>query len=84
MTAICGKCGGDMEEGMARVPGTIGGGGLNSQEGPNLYFIVPGTPPDPNPLKAFAQGLADEPSDRPYRIRGMRCAQCGFVELYAP
>jgi hypothetical protein len=33
-------------------------------------------------VKAFKQGLADDPSNDPYRIEGLRCTQCGFLELY--
>jgi len=46
-------------------------------------FLVPGAPISPNIIKAFKQGLADEPSDKLFRIKGLRCQKCGFLELYA-
>ncbi|GMU20700.1 MAG: hypothetical protein AMXMBFR13_07960 [Phycisphaerae bacterium] len=82
MTDICGKCGGRMESGVTTVLGLIGNPAVAS-EGSKLVFIVPGAPASANPIKAFAQGLADQPSDRIYRIQGMRCGQCGYLALYA-
>jgi hypothetical protein len=82
MSTTCGKCGGCMEEGVTTAAGLIFSR-LSSEEGSKLVFIVPGTPNSMNPVKAFTQGLAGEPSDRVYPIRGVRCAQCGLLELYA-
>jgi hypothetical protein len=47
-----------------------------------LLFVVAGTPTAWNPIRAFKQGVEDEPADRGYRIEGMRCTQCGFLEFY--
>lgn len=82
MTAMCSKCGGRMEEGITTAYGLLATD-LGPAKGPKLVFIVPGAPISLNPVKAFAQGLADEPSDRLYPIRGVRCSQCGLLELYA-
>ena len=39
-----------------------------------------------DPIKAFKQGLSDEPTDKPtdrrYRIVGVRCPDCEFLEFY--
>lgn len=82
METKCPKCGGQM------LPGTTTARGLwddrvMPRDEPSLLFIVPGTPTSPNPIKAFAQGLADEPADRALPIVGLRCSNCGFLELYA-
>jgi predicted nucleic-acid-binding Zn-ribbon protein len=78
----CPKCGGIVERGFTTALGLIGGDkteGLVSQ----LLFVVPGARVASNPIRAFKQGLADEPSNRSYRLNGLRCSNCGFVEFYA-
>lgn len=82
MTTTCGRCGGRMDAGVTTAIGLLFGR-VSSAEGPKLVFIVSGAPISSNPIKAVAQGLADEPSDRSYPIRGLRCSQCGLLELYA-
>jgi hypothetical protein len=73
MRPKCGLCGGRLEEGYTSTHG--------NRSGPT--FIVPGVPTSMNPLKAIAQGLADEPTDRAYAIKGWRCQDCGRLELFA-
>ena len=82
MTAGCPKCGGTMERGFATAAGLIGGDKIETRQ-PRLLFVVAGTPTSQNPIKAFQQGLSEEPSSRSYGIVGARCARCGFVEFYA-
>jgi hypothetical protein len=50
--------------------------------GREVLFVVPGTTTSFNPVEAFRQGTAGEPSDRRYQLVGVRCSSCGFVELY--
>ncbi|MGE5609254.1 MAG: hypothetical protein ACM359_08370 [Bacillota bacterium] len=75
MNRTCPKCGGQMEAGITTT--------LRGIEEVPLHFIVPGESTSANPVKAFMQGLAGAPSDRIYFIKGFRCSQCGFLELYA-
>jgi hypothetical protein len=82
MSVACSKCGGSMQEGVTTAFG-LHGSSMTSSEGSQLVFIVPGAPVSLNPIKAFAQGLADEPSDQIFRISGLRCSECGLLELYA-
>ena len=37
-------------------------------------FVALGDPTATNPITAFKQGLADEPTNQPFLIRGFRCA----------
>lgn len=60
----------------------IGGSGLESRA-PHLVFVVLGSMTSLNPIAALKQGLADEPRNRTYGIRGFRCSQCGALEFYA-
>jgi hypothetical protein len=46
-------------------------------------FVRPGVPTSANPVKAFAQGLGEEPADQLFPIAAFRCVRCGRVELYA-
>lgn len=82
MSRTCAKCGGQVEAGFATADGLIGGSGTEGGE-PKLLFAIPGKPPSLNPIRAFQQGLADEPTTRVYAVRGFRCSQCGALELYA-
>jgi len=82
MPNACPKCGGAMEAGVTRAPGLVGSGAADIER-PQLVFVALGTPTSTNPAKAFQQGLQGEPGSRPYLIRGVRCAMCGFLELYA-
>jgi len=44
-------------------------------------LAVPGTRASLKPLKAFRQGLEDEPGPQVFEVLGNRCTQCGHVEL---
>jgi hypothetical protein len=78
----CPKCGGATADGIASAHGLLAAA-VVPEDTARLVFVVPGTPTSPNPIKAFAQGLADDPSSRAYLLTGRRCTRCGFVELYA-
>jgi hypothetical protein len=50
-----------------------------------VEFVIPGTKTSLNPLKAFQQGLADEPSDRTYdfsRLSEHLCPKCGHLDFF--
>jgi hypothetical protein len=82
MGHVCPKCGGTFEAGIATAYGfdvVV----RPSIEEPLLQFVVLGSPTSKNPIKAFAQGIADEPSARAFWIEGSRCSVCGFLELFA-
>ena len=81
-TRVCPKCGGAVEFGFTTSEGLTGGDRIEERRS-QLLFVVPGTKPSMNPIKAVAQGLADEPSNRYHRLNGFRCVRCGFVEFYA-
>jgi hypothetical protein len=82
MTTTCPKCSGSMERGFTTAAGLIGGDKIGARQA-QLLFVVPGTPTSPNPVRAFKQGLSDEPSTSSYPIVGARCSRCGFLEFYA-
>jgi hypothetical protein len=46
-------------------------------------FVRPGTTTSANPVKAFMQGLREEPGEQPFTLEAFRCVGCGRVELYA-
>ena len=71
-----------MEAGAATALGLVGGATRPAAE-PRLVFVVPGTPTSANPVTAFRQGMASEPGERAYLLRGYRCPRCGMVELAA-
>jgi hypothetical protein len=78
----CPKCGGAMEAGVASAEGLLFGS--KASEGvPRLIFVTTGTSTSRNPIKAFQQGLAEEPANQSRLIRGFRCASCGYLEFYA-
>jgi len=81
MTTTCPKCGGTLEQGFTTAAGLIGGEKAEGRHA-QLIFVVAGTRTSFNPVKAFKQGRADEPANRRYRIFGVRCSHCGFLELY--
>jgi len=71
-----------MQVGVASAEGLLFGS--KASEGvPRLIFVSTGTSTSRNPIKAFQQGLAEEPANKSYLIRGLRCANCGYLELYA-
>ena len=82
MKKTCGKCGGALQAGVTSAIGLVGGAERESPHS-GLIFIVPGHPTSANPITAFQQGLANEPSDRFYHIKGLRCSNCGALVLYA-
>lgn len=49
----------------------------------DFSFVREGTPTSPNPIKAFHQGIAGEPSDESFPVTAWRCPRCGLVELCA-
>lgn len=82
MNNACAKCGGRMEAGVATAYGLLFAA-VASKEEPRLQFVVPGSATSINPVKAFKQGLTDEPDTRVFWMEGQRCSSCGFVELFA-
>ena len=81
VTTTCPKCGATMEEGFTTATGLLGGGKLEGEKA-QLVFVVVGVPTSLNPISAFKQGASDEAANRPFRVSGVRCSQCGFLELY--
>ena len=86
MDKHCVACGGQLESGSVRARNT-GSGVLG---GPELGMVVtafafvrPGIPTSSNPIKAFAQGLREEPDEQLLPLQAYRCTQCGRIELYA-
>jgi hypothetical protein len=77
----CPKCGGALERGslgIGKVPPGMDDAILQSS--------IPGIKTSWNPVKAFAQGLSDEPGDRIYPLAELscvRCQGCAYLELYA-
>ena len=80
MARVCQRCNAPMERGFTTAHGLIGGDRAPEHRA-QILFVVPGTPTSSNPLKAFAQGRADGPSDRRYGIAGWRCTGCGLLEF---
>jgi predicted nucleic-acid-binding Zn-ribbon protein len=81
VATVCPKCGAETEQGFATAEGLIGGAKADGHEG-QLIFVVAGVPTSQNPIAAFTQGVVDEPDNRAYRIAGVRCPNCGLLELY--
>ena len=49
-------------------------------------FVIPGTKTSANPIAVFAQGLREETSEKVFplsKIIGIRCVECGYLELFA-
>jgi predicted nucleic-acid-binding Zn-ribbon protein len=63
----CPKCGGPVQ-----------GGYLDE-----AVFVVPGEPTEKSLVAAFKQGIQDQAPDHRFALRGLRCANCGFVEFHA-
>ena len=82
MNGTCPKCGGTMQFGVAQaeslIVASLAKGGL-----PRLIFVTLGNATAKNPITAFKQGLADNRANQGFLIRGERCADCGFLELFA-
>jgi hypothetical protein len=68
-----------MERGVTKSKGLRGS---DTAPPPQILFTILGTPTSWNPIKAIEQGMHEQ-NDRNYGIVGMRCAGCGFLELYA-
>jgi hypothetical protein len=49
----------------------------------DVAFVVLGERTSANPITAFKQGLSGAAEDRFYRVWGLRCVDCGVLELYA-
>jgi hypothetical protein len=81
----CVACGGQLEAGAIRARSAsavpeMGELGLVMSA---FAFVRPGTPTSANPLRAFLQGLRDEPGEQELALAAFRCVGCGRVELYA-
>jgi len=66
-----------MERGVTKTKGLFGS---ENSPPPQVLFVIPGSPTSSNPIKAFQQGL-NEPGDRSYAVMGVRCTDCGYLEL---
>lgn len=64
----CGKCGGQMEEGFIADR--------------SYGTTTPSDWVEGEPVKSFWSGTKINDKTR-YRVRSMRCSQCGFLESYA-
>jgi hypothetical protein len=47
-----------------------------------LQFLVSDAPTSADPIEAFKQGLSGKHPQKMYRMEGVRCSKCGFIELY--
>jgi hypothetical protein len=86
MEKRCVGCGGQLEPGAIRARNLEGGvhtGPLMAVVVGAFAFVRPGVPTSANPIKAFLQGLHEEPGDQPLALEAFRCLGCGRVELYA-
>jgi hypothetical protein len=90
MSKRCVACGGELEAGamQARSTSPLLPDEALVKEDPltvvsRFAFVRPGVPTSPNVLKAFLQGLHDEPGDQLLPIVALRCTGCGRLELYA-
>jgi len=89
MTKKCPACEGELEAGAIRARNTntlMPDSAVGKQE---LFMIVaafafvrPGVPTSANPVKAFLQGLREEPGEQALPLVAYRCTGCGRVELY--
>ena len=70
----CPKCGGPIQGGHVDYTGLSKG---------QVVFVVAGEPTKPNLAAAFRQGLQDIAPDQRFVLRGLRCADCGYVEFFA-
>ena len=75
----CAKCGGALEAGSLRARDTQD---LTSKVA-EFSFVRPGEPTSCNPIEAFRQGMAGQPSEWQFPVLAWRCSRCGLVELYA-
>jgi hypothetical protein len=86
MEKRCIACGGQLEPGAIRAANTPNVSGIKEplMEVTAFAFIRPGVPTSANPVRAFLQGLREEPGDRLMPLEVFRCTRCGWVELFAP
>jgi len=86
MEKQCIACGGRLEPGSIRarnMDGPLGAPEMGMVVSA-FAFVRPGTPTSPNPVKAFVQGLRDEPGEQLLPLEAFRCTACGRVEVFAP
>jgi hypothetical protein len=86
MEKRCVACGGQLEPGSIRARNMGDGVHAGPQMGvvvTTFAFVRPGVPTSTNLVKAFMQGLHEEPGDQPLTLEAFRCVGCGRVELYA-
>lgn len=85
MNSKCTKCGGPIQSGLlqARNASSITDFAEPGTRVMRFCFVLPGTPISWNPITAFKQGLAEEPSDQLFPLVARRCTECGYVEMYA-
>jgi hypothetical protein len=86
MEKRCVGCGGQLESGSlrGRNMGEVHAGPQMGVVVKTFAFVRRGVPTSANPVKAFIQGLHEEPDDQPLTLEAFRCVGCGRVELYAP
>lgn len=82
MDSLCPKCNGKLQDGVATAYGLVGIAGFPKDKA-RLIFTLPGTRTSFNPVTAFKQGLSGEPDYETFWIKGQRCSECGFLELFA-
>jgi hypothetical protein len=85
MDRQCIACGGQLETGTLGARNTSSVSDLSEllMAVTAFAFIRPGVPTSSNPVRAFVQGLRDEPGEQQLPIVAFRCVKCGRVELYA-
>ena len=83
MDRRCVTCGGKLEHGVIRAGKEVTDTLMVSIV--SLFvFVRPGAPTSANPVKAFMQGLHEEPGEQKFPLAAFRCSECGRIELYAP
>jgi hypothetical protein len=86
MEKRCVACGGQLEPGAIRARNTESGVLGQPELGmvvSAFAFVRPGVPTSGNPVKAFVQGLHEEPGEQLLPLAVFRCTGCGRIELYA-
>lgn len=81
MNTTCSKCGGTMQKGYTTAEGLMGVDRI-SKHVSRLQFLVSDEATSLDPIKAFQQGASGAHERRMYRMEGLRCSKCGFIELY--
>jgi hypothetical protein len=85
MERTCVGCGGALERGSVQARNLVAGTDIKepSMVVAAFSFVRPGVPTSPNLVKAFLQGVRDEPTDEWLPVAAYRCVGCGRLELYA-